>query len=375
VANFIFGEVTNLLGGLLGNLLGGLGGQSSTFDADDSLSFPDLINVNNLSITTNGPDITLSVLGNTLDLPSLNLNALTLRTAGQEGHVTLADGTHVITGTDSAETLTGTTSDDAIYGLGGNDTLSTGGGNDYIFGGAGSDIITGGDGNDHLYGMGTTADVNGDGADTISGGGGGDYIQGNAGNDILDGGAGDDRIFGGKDDDHITGGSGNDTINGNFGNDVIDGGSGDDILRGGKDNDTITGGDGNDQIYGDLGGDTLTGGAGADTFHFSGNDSAVVSLGLITGQPDTITDFHHGEDHLALGYIPAGVIQGGLAGTVQAALGAVTSLLTGTPGSVVAVGVGNDTYLFYSSNHSGLVDSVIDLKGVAPTSVVTSDFV
>jgi hypothetical protein len=53
----------------------------------------------------------------------------------------------------------------------------------------------------------------------------------------------------------------------------------------------------------------------------------------------------------------------------------VTSLLTDTPGSVVAVGVGNDTYLFYSSNHSGLVDSVIDLKGVAPTSVVTSDFV
>jgi Ca2+-binding RTX toxin-like protein len=360
VANLVFG----LLGTVESLLLNTLGLSES-----DTLSFPDVIDLNNLSVTSNGLSTTLSALGNTLSLPSLQL-----RTAAQEGHVTLADGTHVITGTNSAETLNGTSGDDGIYGLGGDDTLTSGGGNDYMFGGAGNDTITGGDGNDHLYGMGMTADVSGDGADTISGGAGNDYIQGNAGNDILDGGDGNDRINGGKDDDHITGGNGNDTINGNFGNDVIDGGAGDDVLRGGKDNDIITGGDGNDQIYGDLGADTLTGGAGSDTFHFSGNDSALLSLTTL-GQADTITDFHHGEDHLDIGYDPASVIQGGVAGTVEAAIAAVTGLLTGAAGSVVAVGVGSDTYLFYSASHTALVDSVIDLKGVAPTSVVLSDFV
>ncbi len=359
MSNFVFDLLSNLTNQLLG----------STFSPSDSLSFPDAVNVDNLSVSSSGLNTTITALGSSLTLPSL-----TLRTAGQEGHVTLATGMHVITGTDGDDTLAGSSGDDAIYGLGGNDMLTSGGGNDYMFGGAGSDNIAGGDGNDHLYGNSATPDLN-DGADTISGGAGGDYIQGNAGNDVLDGGDGDDRINGGKDDDHITGGNGNDTINGNFGNDVIDGGSGDDLLRGGKDNDTITGGDGNDQIYGDLGVDTMTGGTGSDTFHFSGNDSALLSTATLSSQFDAITDFHHGEDHLAIGYVPDGIIEAVSQSTIAGAISAATGLLSGHIGDVVAVSVGSDTLLFYSASHTAVVDSVIDLKGMAASSLALSDFV
>jgi serralysin len=55
-------------------------------------------------------------------------------------------------------------------------------------------------------------------------------------------------------------------------------------------NDTIYGGSGADWLEGGAGKDVLTGGEGNDTFYFAS----------ITDAGDTITDFHPGEDKIAL---------------------------------------------------------------------------
>ncbi len=89
-----------------------------------------------------------------------------------------------------------------------------------------------------------------------------------------------------------TGTSGANRIDGAGGNDAILGNGGADILIGGAGKDTISGGNGKDTIYGGAGKDVLTGGAKADQFVF---DTTVKS-----SKADTITDFKHGTDKIAL---------------------------------------------------------------------------
>lgn len=259
--------------------------------------------------------------------------------------------------------------DDALTGSAGDDYLTGLTGNDVVFGGAGSDTLIGGDGNDHLYGQSATGGA--DGADSISGGNGGDYLQGNAGNDTLDGGGGSDRINGGADNDSIMGGSGNDTINGNRGNDVVTGDDGNDFLRGGQGDDRISGGVGDDVISGDKGIDALTGGAGSDTFRFAAGDAAIVS-----GTTDTITDFLHGADHIALGFTPAAVLTGGAQASLAAAEAFAQTLFDGHGGDheVASVQVGSDAYLFFAGNAGGMIDSAVLLHGVSASTINTSDF-
>jgi serralysin len=308
---------------------------------------------------------------NTLDLSgfsaasNVNLNDGTFSSvAGLSNNLAIALGTRIDT------TVTGSGSD-AILG--------NGNGN-FISGGAGSDTITGGDGNDHLYG-GAAVPVVGDGADAISGGGGSDYIQGNAGSDQLDGDAGSDRIQGGQGDDNISGGAGNDTINGNLGNDVIDGGVDNDSLRGGQGNDNLSGGGGNDILQGDLGADNLTGGAGidmltgggeADTFIFNAGDAAYSS-----SMTDMITDFADGVDRIRLGLgVPGSVLQGQSFSDFASAAASAQQML-GTQGSsnVVAIRVGNDSYIFYDTGPSAPLEA-IKLAGFAnPALITTADFV
>ena len=326
------------------------------FSANDTLDLGATLQNADISITTSG---LTTVLSSHAGSYSFDSNAFA--SASQAGQIHAADGMHVIAGTDSADHLLGTAGHDMIWGLGGDDWIGGNGGNDFMYGGSGSDTIVGGAGNEHLYGYGATG--GNDGADNISGGGGMDYLQGNAGNDTLDGGDGNDRINGGADNDLISGGAGNDSVNGNFGSDTIDGGAGSDTLRGGKGDDVIQGGDGNDTIMGDLGGDTLTGGAGADTFSFHGNDAAVVSLDLLTGHVDTITDFTHGTDHIALGFTPGAVHDLSALTLLGAVTGAVAAL-TGHSSDVVEATVGNDTYLSYSSSNGAIADSVIKLQDV-----------
>ncbi|HEY8118077.1 MAG TPA: hypothetical protein VIE91_02425, partial [Methylophilaceae bacterium] len=74
------------------------------------------------------------------------------------------------------------------------------------------------------------------------------------------------------------------TITGNAGGNTLTGTGFDDTINGGAGNDTLNGGDGNDN---------LTGGIGSDTFVFDLAPDAATNL-------DTITDFTHGVDHIAL---------------------------------------------------------------------------
>jgi serralysin len=257
---------------------------------------------------------------------------------------------------------------DNIIGSSQNDLFLGYGGHDNLFGGAGADAMSGGDGNDHIYGQSPNGGP--DEGDYIEGNGGSDYIQGNAGDDILDGGDGSDRIQGGQGNDSLIGGTGNDTVNGNLGNDSIDGGSDNDSLRGGQGNDSIAGGSGNDVISGDLGTDTLSGGSGIDLFQFSGAGSS-------TSAPDRITDFTDGQDRIALGLLPASVLTGAAQASLSAASTFAQQLFNGNAGTseVAAIAVGSDTYVFYSSNGGATVDSAIQLVGINPSIVTTSDFI
>ena len=265
------------------------------------------------------------------------------------------------------DTLQGGNFGDVLQGFDGNDHMLGGTGPDVLFGGAGSDTLTGGDGNDHIYGQ--SANGGTDGADNLSGGSGGDYLQGNAGNDTLDGGDGSDRINGGANDDMITGGTGNDTVNGNLGNDTIGGGADNDSLRGGQGNDSIGGDAGNDILSGDLGQDTLTGGAGNDLFSFSGQGSPAAT-------PDRITDFDVANDHIALGFAPRVVLTGAPQAGLAAATSFAQSLVDANAGNqeVVALGVGSDTYLFYSGSGGATVDSAVLLSGLSASLVTLGIF-
>ena len=256
------------------------------------------------------------------------------------------------------DNMTGTMFDDLFGGLDGHDNL---------FGGAGADSIGGGNGNDHIFGQ--SASGGQDSADLLVGGAGSDYIQGNAGADTLDGGDGSDRLNGGKDDDLILGGAGNDTVNGNLGNDTISGGADNDSLRGGQGNDSISGGDGDDLLSGDLGADTLTGGAGGDVFVFSGQGSLVAA-------PDRVTDFTDGADRLSVGYAPVVVLTAGAQGTASAAATLAQQLFDSSAGTqeVAVIGVGADTYLFYSSNAGASADSAVLLTNLGASAITLADF-
>ena len=273
--------------------------------------------------------------------------------------------------------------DTLVLGSGNDAALANANGN-VISGGAGADAITGGDGNDHLYGGGPIA-VAGDMADSIGGGAGGDYIQGNAGDDQLDGGAGSDRMLGGQGNDVISGGDGNDTVNGNLGNDRIDGGAGNDSLRGGQGNDSLAGGADSDIVQGDLGNDSIAGGSGVDImtgggdddlFVFNAGDAAFSTSGAMAGMVDTIVDFSDGSDRIRLSLgIPAGVMQGQSFDDFATAANAAQQML-GTQGSssIVALRVGNDSYVFYDTGPSAPLEA-IKLAGFSnPALIGTADF-
>lgn len=258
---------------------------------------------------------------------------------------------------------------DVLNGGEGDDTLTGYSGHDVIFGGAGNDSLRGSAGNDHLYGR--SPNGGDDGNDVLKGDEGSDYLQGNAGNDTLSGGDGSDRIIGGSGNDVITGDAGSDTINGNLGDDLIGGGDGNDSLRGGQGNDSIIGGAGNDILSGDLGADRLTGGSGEDVFQFSGSAS------LIASGVDTIEDFTDGDDHISVGYQVAVVLTGAAQpGLTEAALLA-QHLFDGHAGShgVVVIGVGSDSYLFYSANGGSQADSAVLLSSVDAGTIGADDFI
>jgi serralysin len=168
-------------------------------------------------------------------------------------------------------------------------------------------------------------------------------LAGNAADNILVGNDADNTLDGGAGNDSLDGGAGNDILNGGIGADTLSGGSGDDIyladhvndviteatsagtdtvkvaiasaggsytlgsnlenatltntvafnLTGNELDNILTGNDGANTLDGANGNDTLIGGKGADTFRFD-------SLLNATTNVDTITDFMHGTDKIAL---------------------------------------------------------------------------
>ena len=305
-------------------------------------------------------------------------------------HLQGGSGNDSISAGDGDDLIDGGSGNDVIAGNEGNNHIDGGPGDDWIEGGgynylrmpypyqvdSGSDVISGGDGNDHIWGSRQTdAQSNADGADTIDGGSGNDYVNGNAGADVIHGGDGSDRLYGGSGDDALYGEIGVDHLNGNKGDDLIDGGDGNDELLGGQGNDQLIGGSGNDTLQGNAGYDTMTGGAGADVFVFSGPD-APWSAATPVGSIDVVTDFQDGTDKLALPFAVASVLKGSAADVAAAATSA-QQLFDAHSGSheVAAVQVGSDTYLFFSADGVGNVDSVVKMVGAAAAGFDTGDFI
>lgn len=413
--------------------------QASAFVAGDKLFFSDAAPSDVKVTFTAASGLSADAVTLTVGDKALTFAAAAL--GGAEITFITADGSLQIGTNTGPETLTvGGDDDSAVYGLGGVDTITiSGDGNHVVDGGADADLIsvTGGEGFHTIFGGaggddidGSAADgsltINGglgadtivggtiadriygndvvtvagttDGNDTIDGAAGNDYINGNAGDDSLVGGAGNDRIFGGAGKDVIDGGTENDTINGNKGDDIIDGGAGNDSIRGGADNDVLDGGLGNDVLQGDLGDDTITGGVGADVltggdgedvFIFGTADATGTDV-LVSGSTvtfyDTITDFTVGTDKIGLeafDVVEDGIVlqEDGVSFTAFAtAKTYATQYLTETnlDGSVAAIQVGADTYLFYDTDGEYTTDTTIDgiilLKGVVAADLTVDDF-
>lgn len=368
-----------------------------------------------VSNSDNGFNITtITAAGKSLAFPGVALSGTSIQFVSS---FIAGEDTTLHIGSTAADSLTVSGDDDGsvAYGFSGNDTISVTGdgaadiyageGDDSvsnsgtsgalnIFGGAGEDSLEGGNSNDHIYGYGLTGDPSEDEGDSIDGGAGNDYINGNAGNDLIEGGSGNDRILGGAGNDFIDGGDGIDNINGNKGDDVIIGDAGNDSLRGGADNDFLFGGADNDILQGDLGDDVLlggtgidllTGGAGNDIFGFTGTgDAAFTTTGALAYFTDVVTDFTSGDDTIALPFeVDADILlqdNGVTFTTVAAALTYAQELLDddAVAGSVAAIQVGADTYLFYDEDGEytldGDITSAVLLKGVTAADLTVDDF-
>lgn len=112
-----------------------------------------------------------------------------------------------------------------------------------------------------------------------------DIIYGDpAGDLIIYGGSGDDTLYAFGGHNTLYGGKGNDSLHANDDGDILYGNDGNDILFGGIESAQLFGNNGNDTLVAETGFVTMTGGNGADIFKFLD----------VTGQADTVTDFHPG---------------------------------------------------------------------------------
>ena len=270
-------------------------------------------------------------------------------TAGSDGNDTLeaqeGDPFNILFGYDGDDSLVGYMNSDILIGGRGTDTFDGGAGQDTIdfrydaegvvvvLNGANTGSVMDGEGNtetvtnvEHVIGSYYDDNLTGDTLDnSLSGMDGDDVLTGNNGNDTLLGGGGDDILFGGAGTDSYDGGDGNDTVSFAFENggvkvDLSDLGFGgmtpgdhvyngeggtleglsnvenvigsnhDDTLAGDTNNNLIMGMSGSDLLFGGMGGmDTLVGGSDSDTFFL-----------FDTSGGDTILDFEHNSDLLAL---------------------------------------------------------------------------
>ena len=300
-------------------------GSSTITDASgiDTLSF----DARPLSSLTYGIDINRTGTNNTNLALTVSQGASTLQTvtvnnayqagalgAGALESLSLIGSSETISYS-AINGLLGSGSNELIVGFATNDTLTGGGGTDLLAGGAGNDDITGGSGNDILIG--------GAGIDTFRVDSGRDTIYGlgRGGADIINVSSGAIGLFNTAaawtaTNQSVNNGSSYESAgiftnglavnlsaitSGNAGFIIANVGTAttltgsalSDVIQGGSGNDTIIGGGGMDFISSGLGNDALTGGIGSDYFIF---DSV---LNASTNR-DTITDFNHTDDTIAL---------------------------------------------------------------------------
>jgi len=173
--------------------------------------------------------------------------------------------------------------------------------------------------------------------------------------------AGDDRISGSTDADVLKGFAGKDIIHGRSGRDILDGGDDSDRLFGDNGNDILTGRAGNDVLRGGFGRDSLTGGGGRDRFVF---DTALGGSNV-----DTIEDFTHGKDTIALDQ----AVFGGLAAGHLPFEGFTTSTPTTAAQKIV---YDSSTGEFsYDADGSGAAAAIVFARVNPGTPVTFDDFV
>jgi Ca2+-binding RTX toxin-like protein len=267
--------------------------------------------VNDLTVTQSGGQITFNDPGKTLDTTAAGGQCgapsggeVTCSVGARELKIELGDADDEfvstattggkVSGGDGVDTVTGGPGVEKLSGDAQNDTLNGGGGGDKLDGLDGVDTLNGGPGADQLSG--------GTENDTLDGGGDADRLDGGFGLDTLRGGTGDDRLTGGPERDTYEGGAGRDILDwsdqttpvtadfdavaddgvagtpellpgdveevvGGSAADHLSAGPAGTALRGNAGADTLTGGLGNDRLYGGADGDALSGGGGTDAFY------------------------------------------------------------------------------------------------------------
>ena len=173
----------------------------------------------------------------------------------------------------------------------------------------------------------------------------------------IDGNAGNNTRTGGDEDDTIRGFGGHDHLFGGRGHDIINGGSGNDSIEGGRGFDDLTGGSGRDDFR-FFQGDSGPSFGGADIIRdFNTNDDKITFVGGLSpkGSEDNYVEFNirgtgsHENDHVNHYNFALDLARHDIGGNVQFAF--YTD--------------GKDGFLFADMNHNGVVDTGIELKGLA----------
>lgn len=302
--------------------------------------------------------------------------SVTIKGAGGQNFITGTSSGNKLAGTALGDTIDGLAGADTLNGGAGDDVIYGGAGKDKLDGQSGADELIGGADNDSyyvddihdvvlensaegtdtvyssvsfrlssnvekLYLTGNT-DISAIGnelANTLVGNDGANVLEGGSGKDSLNGGLGADIMIGGNENDSYTVddvndaiieyyGGGLDTVTssinyvlgdqveylklsgsaalngtGNASQNIMTGNSGANVLTGLAGNDKISGGLGTDTIIGGVGKDSITGGGDADTFVFAEAGST---------NYDSISDFVHGQDKIALSASAFGLQAGAL---------------------------------------------------------------
>jgi serralysin len=338
------------------NLSGGAGNDVMIGGAGNDTYVVD--NANDVVDETGGSGIDLVLASVTFNFSDVN------DAKGTIENLTLT-GSAAINGTGSAlvNVITGNSGNNVLAGLAGADTLDGGGGTDtatYAASPAGVNVSL-------VAATASGGDASGDtliSIENLTGSNFDDTLEGNAGNNVLTGGSngsGGDTVSYqhatagvnvklAATSAQSTGGAGSDTL---VGFENLTGSAFNDSLTGKGGTNVLNGLDGNDTIKGAGGGDVITGGAGNDTFIFTSKSQSVPS------NPDVITDFTHGSDHLNFAAIDA---SSGQRGNQAFTFGGETSQVS--PHTVTWYESGGNTIVQADANGNSGADVTVVLTGI-----------